>query len=295
VERKVHEVPEPRRPYASASDTPSSHLREWCEAGTERARCWRSATDAGRTGAQKGCRRAQSFWDMESQNVSRARRHSLKLLTGKAPRVIRALRFSPRKVQRGLRAVAVAGNPDYRVDPRRDDFYRCLIDLRSVVKSERDIAEAAGEDDGAAALDTEQGQLKITANATSYGIFIELNVVEETRLTEVTCFGAEGVGFSTRGDERGRPRPLLPSLGRHSGHRGGPPHARDRRAAGRGRRDRLGLLRYRQPGACQAHGDGPRGLRPAGGVGAPLVRRPQPLQEQGRVAVQAGKGELSPE
>jgi hypothetical protein len=27
--------------------------------------------------AQKGCRRAQSFWDMESQNVLRARRHSL--------------------------------------------------------------------------------------------------------------------------------------------------------------------------------------------------------------------------
>jgi len=37
----------------SASDTPSSHLWEWCEAGIELAMMWRSATDAGRTGAQR--------------------------------------------------------------------------------------------------------------------------------------------------------------------------------------------------------------------------------------------------
>ena len=37
----------------SASDTASSHLWEWCEAGIELAMMWRSATDAGRTGAQR--------------------------------------------------------------------------------------------------------------------------------------------------------------------------------------------------------------------------------------------------
>jgi hypothetical protein len=51
-----------RRAYASTCDTPSRHLWEGCAAGIELARCRRSAPDAGRTGAQKGCRRAQSFW-----------------------------------------------------------------------------------------------------------------------------------------------------------------------------------------------------------------------------------------
>jgi len=68
VDRKVHEVPEPRRPYASASDTPSSHyLREWCEAGIERARCRRSATDAGRTGAQKAVAERSHFGTWSSK------------------------------------------------------------------------------------------------------------------------------------------------------------------------------------------------------------------------------------
>ena len=41
---------ERRRAYASASETPSSHLRERCVASTELARVWRSGADAGRPG-----------------------------------------------------------------------------------------------------------------------------------------------------------------------------------------------------------------------------------------------------
>ena len=60
----------------SASDTPSSHLWEWCEAGIELAMMWRSATDAGRTGAQRLSPSAVILGTGMSQNVSRARRHS---------------------------------------------------------------------------------------------------------------------------------------------------------------------------------------------------------------------------
>ena len=52
------EVPNQRRAYASASVTPSSHLRECCVASVERAMVWRSGTDAGRPGRRGiiGCR-----------------------------------------------------------------------------------------------------------------------------------------------------------------------------------------------------------------------------------------------
>ena len=48
----------------SASDTPSSHLWEWCEAGIELAMMSRAPRTQGEPGP-KGCRRAQSFWDMD--------------------------------------------------------------------------------------------------------------------------------------------------------------------------------------------------------------------------------------
>ncbi len=119
-----------------------------------------------------------------------------KLLTGKAPQVLQALRFRPEGVQPGLRPIDVAGNPAYRVDPARDDFYRRLIDLRTEVKVSQTAAEAAGDEGLAAALGAEQQALKITANATSYGIFVELNVAEHGKLQEVTCHGPDDAPFS---------------------------------------------------------------------------------------------------
>jgi hypothetical protein len=96
-----------------------------------------------------------------------------KLLTGKAPKVERAIRFSPRPTQHRLASVNIAGNPAYRIVPKRDDFYRRLIDLRRKVKEEEGRANSREEKER---LHSEQLALKILANATSYGIFIEINV-----------------------------------------------------------------------------------------------------------------------
>ncbi len=95
-----------------------------------------------------------------------------KLLTGKAPEVLEAVSFMPREMQTGLLPVNVGGKADYHVDPATDDLYKRVIELRHSVK----VAMKGQSGDDLAALDTEQNALKILANATSYGIFVEINV-----------------------------------------------------------------------------------------------------------------------
>jgi hypothetical protein len=99
------------------------------------------------------------------------------LLTGKAVTVVTALTFKPGPLQPGLNPVAISGKTDYLVDPYKDDFYKRLIELRQVVKGKRD--ESTGN--VRLKFDVEQNALKIATNATSYGIFAEINVSERTR------------------------------------------------------------------------------------------------------------------
>jgi hypothetical protein len=109
------------------------------------------------------------------------------LLTGKAPKVLEAIRFSAMEPQDGLTAVDIAGNPEYRVDPYKDDFYRRLIELRQQIKQQMKTPGIEG--DKKATLDAYQQAAKITANATSYGIFVELNVGPATKPEVLTCYG----------------------------------------------------------------------------------------------------------
>jgi DNA polymerase family B len=101
------------------------------------------------------------------------------------------IRFWPGTPQRGLKAVAIAGD-DRKINPVSDDFYSSLIDRRSELKTKLKAAIDAGEK---GELDTAQNALKIVANATSYGIFVELNVGDldgaETRL----CHGPGDAPF----------------------------------------------------------------------------------------------------
>lgn len=95
-----------------------------------------------------------------------------KLRTGKALEVVEAIRFSPLRKQRGLRAFEINGEAEYAIDPAKDDFYKRLIELRQATKDRRKGATGAQRE----ALDTHQNSLKIMANATCYGIFVEMNV-----------------------------------------------------------------------------------------------------------------------
>lgn len=118
-----------------------------------------------------------------------------KILTGKVPTILRALRFQPLEPQADLKAITVAGRTEYCVDPITDDFYKRLIDLRSEIKQQLKAAKVAGNELLVAQSDAEQQAIKIIANATSYGIFFEMNVTDFSRPQEVTVYGAENCGF----------------------------------------------------------------------------------------------------
>ena len=139
-----------------------------------------------------------------------------KLLSGKAPRIVHAIRFSPRGTQAGLRSIDLLGRPEYRVDPRTDDFYRRLVDLRSETERAKTAALVVGEEAEAHRLEAAQQALKIIANATSYGIFVELNVDTQDRLRELNCFGLDGDAFAVWGHNLESPgsffHPLLATL-----------------------------------------------------------------------------------
>lgn len=135
-----------------------------------------------------------------------------KLLTGKSPRISKAIRYKAKEIQKGLEPISIAGKLQYLVDPAKDDFYRRLIDLRRTVKAR---ARNAAEDE-TDALDSEQLALKILANATSYGIFVELNVEEEDDPITVACYGRGDKGFESKVRQNEKPgryfHPLLATL-----------------------------------------------------------------------------------
>ena len=135
-----------------------------------------------------------------------------KLLTGKAPRIVEAISFAPGSVQSDLQAINISGNPDYRVDPIETDFFKRIIELRQSVKKRRDAAVG----DEHTALDTEQNALKIAANSTSYGIFIEVNVEKSRSRRATTVHSAVCDPFSFKADKSEMPgtffHPLLGTL-----------------------------------------------------------------------------------
>jgi hypothetical protein len=135
-----------------------------------------------------------------------------KLLSGKVPSIVEAITFSPREPQSGLKTVKIAGNPDYEIDPANHDFFKRLIDLRSTVKAKHKKATGPTRD----ALNSEQQALKILANSTSYGIFVEMTVADLDAPESLICYGPDGEGFpvdSIKIEEPGKFfHPLLATL-----------------------------------------------------------------------------------
>ena len=134
-----------------------------------------------------------------------------KLLTGKAPGIVEAVTFAPGKMQDELKPIRISGNDAYGVDPTAQDFYARVIALRQATKR---AMKAATDAATRAALDTEQFALKIAANATSYGIFMEVNVEDHEKRFPVTVHNAVGDTFSFRSFKEEKPGPYFhPLLG----------------------------------------------------------------------------------
>ena len=92
------------------------------------------------------------------------------LLTGKSPKILKAIRFKPIEVEHGLTNIDVVGNIHVSKD---ENLIQKLVECRRIKKRERDRSSKGSPE--YQKLDREQDVLKTIVNAISYGIFIEVN------------------------------------------------------------------------------------------------------------------------
>lgn len=132
-----------------------------------------------------------------------------KILTGKTPQILEAVRFSPISQQQNLQPVSVAGKT---IHPSQQDFYKELIIHRLAITKKLDAANETEKP----ALESDKLAIKILANATSYGIFMELNVEDAKKAKEMTVYGVrdKAAGIRSRKFEEPGPyfHPLLGTL-----------------------------------------------------------------------------------
>lgn len=114
-----------------------------------------------------------------------------KLIGGKRPEIVEAIGFSPKRKQRGLRSININGEADYAINPATDDFYKRLIELRHATKSAMKGASEIECD----RLEIAQHNLKILANSTSYGIFVEINVGEAKAKTIARVHNGDDIPY----------------------------------------------------------------------------------------------------
>jgi hypothetical protein len=111
------------------------------------------------------------------------------LLIRKPPQVVRAVRFVPHGRVRSLHPSALRGQVP--IEPKTTDFFRAVIEERNRVKARTGLS-----DEEKKRLDA---FLKVLANATSYGIFAEMNrqEVPGREKASVSVFGSDDTPFTT--------------------------------------------------------------------------------------------------
>lgn len=102
-----------------------------------------------------------------------------KLLSGRSPRILRAIHLEAIGQAAGLRKIKLAGEVE--IDPASDDFFSTVIEQRRQLKHRNDLDPAERERLGAF--------LKVLANSGCYGIFAEINSEESSRPEPVTIYG----------------------------------------------------------------------------------------------------------
>lgn len=102
------------------------------------------------------------------------------LLNGKSPKIVRAIKFVPQGKQTGLSPIQIVGGQT--VYPE-EDLFRKLCELRKCIQKKGN--QRPKDSLGYQALDIVQEELKIIANAASYGIFIEVNTEDRASLVDV--------------------------------------------------------------------------------------------------------------
>jgi len=106
------------------------------------------------------------------------------LLTGKVPKIIEAVKFVPKGVQKRLRKSRVLGID---IDPSRDNIVQVLVEERQKIKEKSKKTDRNNPE--YQHLSSRAQAIKILVNALSYGIFIELN--PEDKKSEFQVYGLE--------------------------------------------------------------------------------------------------------
>jgi len=119
------------------------------------------------------------------------------LLTGRIPKIKRATRFIPTGKQDTLQKTNILG---IEIDPHKDNFIKLLIEKRQEFKQQRDKFSKDSED--YKKLEGIQGALKILANSTTYGIFIEVRTKENN--SEIIVYSKDEFFAKQKAEEEGK-------------------------------------------------------------------------------------------
>ncbi|MCH8986242.1 MAG: hypothetical protein IIB04_06470 [Acidobacteria bacterium] len=107
-----------------------------------------------------------------------------KILTGKAPRITKALRLVPKGRQRNLKPILMSGAVE--VDPRTQNLFKTTIEERYRIRNDESLPQSE--------RDRIQRFLKVFANAGSYGVFVEMirKPLPKGESRIVSIYGREG-------------------------------------------------------------------------------------------------------
>jgi len=108
------------------------------------------------------------------------------LLTGKIPKIVDAFRIEAHGILDELKATKLYGAIE--IDPRKQDFFKRVIEERKRLSSQAVISQSEKKK-----LDK---ALKVLANATSYGIYAEMNRKESDHVINVKCYGIDAQPFT---------------------------------------------------------------------------------------------------
>lgn len=119
------------------------------------------------------------------------------LLTGKVPKIKRAIRFIPIGKQESLKKTEVLG---IKINPAKDNFIKKLIEKRYEVKQKRDSFKKGTPEYNR--LDEQQRALKILANSSTYGIFIEMR--QQDKKSEFKVHSKDSFWVKQKMEEEGK-------------------------------------------------------------------------------------------
>jgi hypothetical protein len=129
-----------------------------------------------------------------------------KFLSGKPPQIEQAIFFEAGPPQAGLKPITLLGR--HTIDPYEEDFYRELIRARRAEEDAK-IGKSEAEQER---IEEIRDALKITANSTSYGIFVQFNVNTAPGGATVRIYRPDGSSFAKRTEKIETPGPWFNPL-----------------------------------------------------------------------------------